>query len=241
VELTSHAPDHGMHRIDLRLSGTVANSVTALLDGLEKHQTWADGAPAQVLRRLRHHFSAGNSWGPHAVFDALETGLPHDATVTVDSGAHRILLSQKLRMSRPNALLQSAGLCTMGAAMPLAIGYAAARPGAPVVAVLGDGGLEMCLGELGTLRDQGLPIVIVVLQDHSLALIELKQCQAGLDRTGVDLGATRYEEIAAAFCGHGVRVAGRAEFEKALADALSRQTFTLIACEIEANDYAGRI
>jgi acetolactate synthase I/II/III large subunit len=63
----------------------------------------------------------------------------------------------------------------MGAAVPLAIGARLSAPDRPVIAVLGDGGLEMTLGELGTLRDRRLPVVVVVLQDASLALIELKQ------------------------------------------------------------------
>ena len=129
----------------------------------------------------------------------------------------------------------------MGAAVPLAIGWAAARPDTAAVAVVGDGGFEMCLGELGTIRDQGLPIVIIVLQDQSLALIELKQANAGLAEAGVRLGATRYEAIAEAFSGHGVRVKGGGEFAAELAAALARKTFSVIVCEIEASDYVDRI
>jgi acetolactate synthase-1/2/3 large subunit len=129
----------------------------------------------------------------------------------------------------------------MGAALPLAIGAKLAAPERPVVAVLGDGGLEMSLGELGSLRDQRLPVVVVVLQDESLALIELKQRQAGLLEAGVKLGRTRYEEIAAAFDGVGVRVHDVAALRAALATALERRVFTLIACEIEAGTYLDRI
>ena len=57
------------------------------------------------------------------------------------------------------------------------------------------------LGELGTLRDQGLVVVVVVLQDESLALIELKQRQAGLPALGVRLGRTDLPAVARAFGG----------------------------------------
>lgn len=241
IDISTYPVDHGMHRTSVHVAGDVASVVAALLDGLPGRRTWVEGEPAAAKTRLRQLFAAPKAWGPHVVFDTLEAVLPDDATVTVDSGAHRILLSQRLRVSRPWALLQSAGLCTMGAAVPLAIGWAAVRPEAPVVAVLGDGGFEMCLGELGTMRDQALPVVVVVLQDHSLALIELKQRQAGLAEAGVRLGATRYEAVADAFSGRGIRVKSRAELEAALAEALARKTFTVIVCDIEARDYAERI
>ncbi len=238
-ELSAYLVDHGMHRVDVRVTANVRDAVEALATGLPARKTWTGLEPENARARLADMFAPRASWGPHTVFDALQSALPHNATVTVDSGAHRILLSQQMRFARPNALLQSAGFCTMGAAIPLAIGMAASNPGAPVVAVLGDGGLEMCLGELGTIRDQNLPIVILVLQDQSLALIELKQNQAGLARAGVQLGATRYEDIAVAFSGTGARVNTRVALDAALHAAFKREGFTLIVCEVEASAYAG--
>ena len=199
---------------------------------------WLGGEPAGVRERLDALFSPPAAWGPHAVFDTPQKTLPEDALVTVDSGAHRILLSQQIKVRRPLGLMQSAGLCTMGAAVPLAAGAKAAQPGTPTVAVVGDGGLEMGLGELATLRDQNIPITIVVLQDESLALIELKQSQAGLERLGVKLGRSKFEDIAVAFGGKGLRVNSREAFAAALSAALHENTFTVIVCEIQVNDYA---
>lgn len=241
IDISAAAIDHGMHRADVRIGGNVAATLTALADGLAQARTWPDGEPGRARARLIELFTPPSAWGPHAAFDVLQNVLPESATVTVDSGAHRILLSQQMRFSRAGALLQSAGLCTMGAAVPLAIGHAAAKSGGPVVAVLGDGGLEMCLGELGTLRDAGLPVIVMVMQDESLALIELKQAQAGLAERGVRLGRTRYEDVARAFSGEGVRVADRDSLAAALQAALAAKTFTLIVCDIRASDYAGAI
>ena len=155
------------------------------------------------------------------MFRELAATLPPDATLTVDSGAHRILFSQMWRARRPLEVLQSAGFCTMGAALPLAIGAQLSEPGRTVVAVLGDGGLEMGLGELGTLRDQGLNVILVVLQDESLALIELKQRQAGLPQLGVRLGRTDLPAVARAFGGAGAEVASAEELHAALTEALA--------------------
>ena len=191
--------------------------------------------------RLAAWFAAPAERGPHAVIETLDEAVPPEAVVTVDSGAHRILLSQKWHARRPLQLLQSAGLCTMGAALPLAVGAKISEPGRPVVAVVGDAGLEMGLGELGTLRDQGLAAVVIVLQDASLALIELKQHEAGLACAGVAIGRTDLPAIARAFGGYGTEVATVDELRTGLAAALVADAFTILACRIDAAAYRGRL
>ena len=165
-----------------------------------------------------------------------------DTVVTVDTGAHRIVLSQAWTCPEPRTLLQSSGLCTMGYALPTAIGRKLAEPSRPVVAVVGDGGLDMTLGELLTARDLRVSIVVVVIDDASLALIEMKQRAEKLPSVGVDSGQTLYAEIARAMGGHGVRVETAAELEEAGREGLARaDTFTLVHAPIERRAYDGRI
>ncbi len=242
VELSLQPADHGMHEAGSWIAGPVAALLTALAAGLDRRAAaWPAGEIGRAKTMLTQAFAAPADWGAHAVIETLEAALPQDAIVTVDAGAHRILLSQKLHIRRPGGLLQSAGFCTMGAALPLAIGAKVTRPGRAVVAVMGDGGLEMTLGELGTLRDQGLPVVVLVLQDESLALIELKQRQAGLETKGVRMGATDYAAVARAFGGEGMSVSSRPALAEALAAAFRGERFTVIAAKIDAGDYVGRI
>lgn len=241
VELTAAPVDHGMHRVDRRLLGSVGSLLGAIFDDAMPHAIWPSGEPWAAREGLSTLFAPSAAWGPHAIFNELTKSLPADATLTVDSGAHRILFSQMWRARRPLEVLQSAGLCTMAAALPLAIGAKIAEPERPVVAVLGDGGLEMGLGELGTLRDQKLPVIVVVLQDQSLALIELKQRQAGLGRSGVTLGPTDLAAVARAFGGVGVQVETQVSLRTALANALVSPTFTVIACQIDAESYVNRL
>ena len=240
VELTQQPADHGMHAAAIRLHGPLPALVRAV--AMPGMAAWAGGEPQAAKAALAQAFTGPIDFGPHAVFAALQEHLPQGGIVAVDSGAHRILLAQMWRAKAPLEMQQSAGWCTMGSAIPLAIGNQINHPAKAVVAVLGDGGMEMTLGELGTLRDQSLPVVVLVLQDHSLALIELKQAQAGLARNGVRLGATRFAEIARAFDGHGVCVASHAALNVALREAFARRDrFSLIACQIAGDAYAGQI
>ena len=203
--------------------------------------TWA-GRIEVTRAALRDAFAAEPGFGPLAIVHTLRRAAPRDTVVAVDTGAHRIVLSQAWTCFAPRTLLQSSGLCTMGTALPLAIGHKLARPDAPVLAVVGDGGLDMTMGELLTARDLGVPIVIVVIDDASLALIEMKQRAERLPNVGVESGRTRYAEIATAMGGHGVRVVAIAELEAAVREGFARtSTFTLVHAPIERRMYDGRI
>jgi acetolactate synthase-1/2/3 large subunit len=229
--------DHGMHQAGLTIDGRPVQLLTTLLAGEVSCDYWTGGDIVDTRARLKGLFRGPESWGPHAVFETLQARAPAGTVLTVDSGAHRILLSQRWCATRPFEMLQSAGWCTMGSAIPLAIGQKLVHPGRPVVAVLGDGGLEMTLGELGTLRDQTLPITILVLQDRSLELIGLKQDQIQLPRRGVSMGETDYAGVATAFGGTGVHVQSVAALEVALRESFAAPRFTLICCLIEQGAY----
>ncbi|GGK37024.1 thiamine pyrophosphate-binding protein [Salinarimonas ramus] len=240
VEIDEAVVDHGMHRVDARIVGAIGPVLEALAAGLAG-RTGIDPEVAATKARLRAAFVGPEDgrFGPHAAFRALAEALPREATVSVDSGAHRILLSQMWNAPRPLSLIQSAGWCTMGPALPLAMAARLARPDAPALAVIGDGGLEMTMGELGTLRDERLPVTVVVLQDASLALIALKQAQAGLARAGVGLGATDYAAAARAFGGRGWNVGSAVELRAALDEALAGDTFAVIAARVDEAGYRG--
>jgi len=97
----------------------------------------------------------------------------------------------------------------------------------------------MVLGELATLRDLKLPVVIVVFVDDSLALIELKQRNSGLPNLGVDFGETDFPAVAEALGGVGFWVSNRNELQNALDGAFEHETFTLLACIIGEKVYDG--
>lgn len=240
LEFTTAPNPHGVHGATLTFVGDIAAGLAALRAGVAPGATWSNGAPAETKAALAKAFPSDEAWGASAVVDTVRQALPDDGIATVDSGAHRILLSQVWRCARPHTLLQSTGLCTMGCALPLAIGAKVAAPERPVVAFTGDAGLEMVLGELATLRDFKLPVVIVVFVDASLALIELKQRKAGLRNLGVDFGATDFAAVARALGGIGVTVHDRETLEKAVRDGLTAETFTIVAAEIGAHAYDGR-
>lgn len=239
VEFVAVPNSHYMHHASLSFVCHVGEGLAALAEGVAPRRTWPNGQIGALKRPLDEAFAANGAWGPGAVFDTLRKAMPKDSVATVDSGAHRILLSQMWHCYEPGTLLQSSGLCTMGCALPLAVGYKLAKPERPVVAVTGDAGLEMILGELATLRDRKLPVVVVVLVDESLALIEMKQRRSGLDNLGVDFGGTDFAGVAEAMGGVGRTVGDRESLEREIGAALKRDCYSVLACRISPKAYDG--
>ncbi len=236
------APNHHyMHQAGLNFVADTGAALQTIMDGLEPNATWAGGEIPALKAALADAFPKDEAWGPGAVIDTCRTVLPADTIATVDSGAHRILLSQMWTCTSPRTLLQSSGLCTMGCAVPLAMGAKIAAPDRPVVSFSGDAGLLMVAGELSTAAELGQNTIFVVFIDASLALIELKQRQRQMANTGVDFGQHDFATIARAFGGNGVTVRDRDALSTALTDALSADRFTLIAAEIDRQAYDGRI
>lgn len=227
---------HGMHRSDETILAGLAETLARLHP--RRGGLWPGDQIASARAALQAMFAGPEAqWGPHAAFRVLRRLLPDTAVITADSGAHRILLSQMWQAPAPHLILQSSGLCTMACALPLAMGASLGRPAVPVVAVMGDAGLEMGAGELATLRDMGLPVILCVMVDQSLTLIEMKQRGSGRANLGVDFGATDFPVLAAAFGGHGVWVDDAAGMETALQEALVRPGFSLLAIRIGRRAY----
>lgn len=241
IDITASPNHHYMHQATLNFIADCSASLNALAQGMEPQKTWTGGEIEAAKQALSAAFPKDDDWGPAAVIDVCRKTLPRDTLVTVDSGAHRILISQMWECYEPRAMMQSTALCTMGCAVPLAMGAKIASPDRPVVSFSGDAGFLMVAGELATAQELGIAPIFVVFVDASLSLIELKQRGRQMTNGGVDFGRHDFAAIGAAFGGNGVTVQTRDGLQAALAAALQADSFTVIAAVIERGAYDGRI
>lgn len=241
IDITAEPNHHYMHQSSLNIIGNCVAVLTAIGKGLVAKQTWPNDAPTQTKAALTRAFPKDDAWGPAAVIDTCRRILPRNALATADSGAHRILLSQMWECYSPRDLMQSSALCTMGCAVPLAMGASLVYDGGPVVSFSGDAGFLMVAGELATAAELSLSTIFVVFVDASLALIELKQRSRQLGNRGVDFAEHDFAAMGRAFGGAGATVRSRSELEAALLKAMEAPTFTVIAAVIERGSYDGRI
>lgn len=244
IDITPEPNSHYMHQASLALVASLKPTLTALTpvsQTADQPKKWPCHSPAQVQAGLAMAFPADADWGPAGVIAECRATLPANTLATADSGAHRILLSQMWSCSAPRQLIQSSGLCTMGCAVPMAIGRKLAEPDRPVVSFSGDAGFLMVAGDLATAAELDVAPIFVVFADASLALIELKQRGRQMANAGVDMGRHDFAAIGRAFGGYGITVRNRSELNQALQQALASDRFTVISAEIEPGGYDGRI
>lgn len=215
--------------VDVGLVGTVEDTVDALLP----HLTAVRGTShldemTQHYRRTRARYDAlararedHGPIHPQAVAEALDRIVADDAVFLPDVGTPTLWAARYLSMNGRRRLVGSFNHGTMANALPQAIGVQASHPGRQVVALAGDGGLAMLLGELLTLRQQRLAVKVVVLNNSALSFVELEMKAAGIVTFATDLDNPSFAAVARAVGLHGVRVEQDGELEDALRDALA--------------------
>jgi len=172
---------------------------------------------------------------PDRVVQVAAEAAPH-ARVTVDAGAHMLPATTLWPIDAPNRLLISNGLSTMGFALPAAIGAALLDDG-PVVALTGDGGLLMCAGELATAAREQVHVVVVVFNDSALSLIDIKQKQRQLPRSGVFIGGIDWRRLAESVGIPAYAAATEGELAAALARALQAPGPALVDARVDPSGY----
>ncbi|MBX2946435.1 MAG: biosynthetic-type acetolactate synthase large subunit [Cyclobacteriaceae bacterium] len=94
-----------------------------------------------------------------------------EAILVTDVGQHQMVVSRYYPFKHPRTNVTSGGAGTMGFALPAAIGAALAQPEKQVVAIIGDGGFQMTVQELGTIMQYNIPVKIVILNNNFLGMV----------------------------------------------------------------------
>jgi len=222
--------------VDVPLVGTVADTVDALLPLIKVKSDSAH------LDRMTGHYKRARSrldklaqqrrdrspLHPQAVAAAVDRLAAADAVFTADVGTPCIWAARYLRMNGSRRLIGSFNHGSMANALPQAIGCQASQPGRQVVALSGDGGVAMLLGELITLRQQHLPVKVVVFNNGALSFVELEMKAAGIVTYGTDLDNPDFAGIARAVGLFGARVEKAGELDDALRAAFEHDGAALV-------------
>ncbi|MBW9205957.1 ubiquinone-dependent pyruvate dehydrogenase [Mumia sp. zg.B53] len=199
--------------IDLGLVGDVGETLRVLTPLLDPRSD--DG---HLMKMLAHYARSRKELDelagpggdgplhPQYVARTVSEMASADAVFTCDVGTPVIWAARYLEMNGQRSIVGSFTHGTMANALGHAIGAQAAYPGRQVVALCGDGGLSMLLGDLITLVQQELPVKIVVLNNASLAFVELEMKAAGIVNFGTGLTNPSFAAIARAMGMHGERV-----------------------------------
>ncbi len=108
---------------------------------------------------------------PRFIMEEVARKLGPEAVVATDVGQHQMWAAQFYPLTRPRSFVSSGGLGTMGFGMGAAVGSKVGNPDRPVVLFSGDGSFRMNSGELATLFNYHIPILIVVLNNQVLGMV----------------------------------------------------------------------
>lgn len=156
--------------------GDARAAVTMMLDGLEKDPISADTSDwkERILGWKESHplaYKQADTIKPQAVLEALNDHCQGSCYATTEVGQNQMWSAQYLKVKSPEQFVSSGGLGTMGFGFPSAIGVQLAHPDKRVLALAGDGSLQMNIQELQTIKELKLPIKIIVLNNGCLGMV----------------------------------------------------------------------
>ncbi|HEX3694095.1 MAG TPA: thiamine pyrophosphate-dependent enzyme [Polyangia bacterium] len=174
---------------------------------------------------------------PQVPVAMLDRFLTDDAIIAADCGTVTTWAARHLRMRGSMMFSASGTLATMANGVPYAIAAAVAHPGRQVVAVVGDGGLTMLMGELATIAKYKLPIKILVIKNNSLGEIKWEQLvMEGNPTFGVDLQPIDFAAVADACGVRGYRLDKPGDAMAVIGAAMAEEGPALIEATVDPNE-----
>ncbi len=173
AEISKNVPAH------IPIVGDARNIVARLVEEYGKLDTdparlaewWERIEGWRAQHPLRYEDSSDDEIKPQRLIESVYEACGGDAIVTSDVGQHQMWSAQYFHFSRPRTWINSGGLGTMGFGLPAALGAQLAQPDELVICVSGDGSIQMNIQELATIREQNLPVKIVLMNNGFLGMV----------------------------------------------------------------------
>ncbi|ACU97287.1 pyruvate dehydrogenase (quinone) [Saccharomonospora viridis] len=231
-------------RLDLGISGDVGETLRCLtprvrrktdrrfLDRmLRKHADALERVIAAYTTDVERH----KPIHPEYAASILDEEAADDAVFTVDTGMCNVWAARYITPNGRRRVIGSFTHGSMANAMPQAIGAQLPERGRQVIAMAGDGGFSMLMGDFLTIVQYGLPVKVVVFNNSSLSMVDLEMLVAGLPPHGTEYPDVDYAAIARAAGAHGVRVEDPKDVRSGLREALDHDGPALVDVVTDPN------
>jgi len=172
---------------------------------------------------------------PQRVIRALQEVAEEDAVLSVDVGNVTVWMARHFHMTHQKMIISS-WLATLGCGLPGALAGQIAYPDKQVFAICGDGGFGMTMNDFVTAVKYQLPIVVVVLNNHKIAMIKFEQEVMGNIEYGTDLQNPNFAKYAEACGGVGYRVEHPEELLPAFQEAVKQRKPCIIDVVVDADE-----
>ncbi|MCK0132314.1 biosynthetic-type acetolactate synthase large subunit [Flavobacteriaceae bacterium F08102] len=231
-------------KTDVAVLGDVKETLAALLSKLNKnsHEAWHSRFKEldtiehrEVIEKDLYPTKEGLTMGE--VINAINKETKGDAIIVSDVGQHQMIACRYAKFNQSKSNITSGGLGTMGFALPAAIGAKMGRMDREVIAIIGDGGYQMTIQELGVILHTKTPVKIVVLNNEFLGMVRQWQ-QLFFDKryASTDMTNPDFVAIAKGYQIEGKRVCERKDLQGAIAEMIaSKDSYFLEVC-VEKED-----
>lgn len=245
IQLDINPGSIGAHsKVDMALIGDVKATLNALLPLLEEktNSQFLDKA-VDDYRSARKDLDAlaqpsNKAVHPQYLAQQISRHAGEDAIFTCDVGTPTVWAARYLAMNGKRRLLGSFNHGSMANAMPQALGAQATAPDRQVIAMCGDGGFSMLMGDFLSIVQMRLPVKIVVFNNSALGFVAMEMKAGGYLTDGTELHATNFARIAEA-CGiPGIRVEKSEDVEAALQQAFSTPGPVLVDVTVAKDELA---
>ncbi|MFZ1907413.1 MAG: thiamine pyrophosphate-dependent enzyme [Steroidobacteraceae bacterium] len=213
------------HPVEIGLVGDVKPTLEALISRIRPRQDTAflddcvkrhEDANRALEKRATD--TRGGAIHPQYLTRLIDKHAADDAVFTADGGSPMVWVLRHIRASVRRRTIVSLTHGTMANAMPQALGAKRAAPDRQVIALSGDGGLSMLLGDLITAVQEKIPIKVAVFNNGSLGFVELEMKVEGLLDAFTNLENPDFARVAQAIGFHAQRVERAEELEGAVRD-----------------------
>jgi pyruvate dehydrogenase (quinone) len=222
-------PEHIGRRakVDMGLTGNIKDTLTALHPLLHRKEDDSFlNAQLKVYEEVKKRMQTyvddrGKKENIHPEFVAsiIDKLADNDAVFTVDTGMPCVWGARYINATGKRVMLGSFNHGSMANAMPQAIGASFSCPGRQVIALCGDGGLSMLLGDMATIAQYKLPVKIIVFNNRSLGMVKLEMEVAGLPDWQTDMINPDFAGVAKAMGMKGVTVTDPDDVDMAIREA----------------------
>ena len=231
-------------KADAPVLADAKEALALLTDLVEKqnHQSWLDEFhqakenELQVLSKNRNK-DFSDELRMDLVIDLLSQKTNGNAVIVTDVGQHQMMAAQFYQYNQTKSNVTSGGLGTMGFALPAAIGAKMANPGKQVIAIIGDGGFQMTLQELGTIMQNNIGVKIIILNNEYLGMVRQWQQMFFEKRYSfTNIQSPDFVALAASYNIKGVKVEKQEDLSNALDQLLNTENAFLLEVKVAKED-----
>lgn len=231
-------------KTDVAILGDAAKTLKMLTDNVKPntHEAWVNEFREagkvefeKVIKKDLYPAKPGLTMGE--VVKRISDKTRGEAILVTDVGQQQMIAVRYFEFTKSRSCVTSGGLGTMGYGLPASIGAQIAAPDRTVVAMIGDGGFQMTIQELGTIAQNKLPVKMVLLNNHFLGMVRQWQ-QLFFEKrySFTELSNPDFITIARGFGIPGIKVDERSNLDTAVQQMLDHPGPFLLEVTIEKED-----